>query len=273
MKIVITGDFLRPGQEGNIAFFWAAISRNVRAHFEVEPELVTGRPLTWDQWRHARLESPNLYRQAWEGADLIIGFELPPALRVRAAQPWINIRRHPLRFDARQVPFSFTTSFTTSFMGTAEMEAAPLQLQIPRLTPIQGVAAADDIAIMLQVSSDAALLEGTELLKPGQLWLEFSDVVRHNRVWLVPHPQEPHNEWRQMLACSLAPLVAVWPGTAYEAMATMKRMVTVSSSTGFEAPYFGCTPIFLRPPAPPSAPYDLRDAKLWAELARKFSSK
>lgn len=265
-RILITGDVLRPGQEGNIAFLWAALHDRVTETFGVVPELVTGRPLGWHEWCQARIHGTHLYRQAWGYADLVIGFELPPAARGAVIHS-INLRRHPLRFDARHVPFSVTTSWDM------ELTSPPLALRVPVVSAVQDVAAADDCAIMLQVASDAALLDGTKLLEPHELAEEMIRACApHDRVWLVPHPQEPDTPWRNVLqrvlpAAKVGRQVAVWPGTAYEAMATMRHMVTVSSSTGFEAPFFGCKPTFLRLPPPPSAPYDLRDRKLWIELA------
>lgn len=263
-RIVITGDILRPGQDGNICFLWAALAGLVSATFGTRAELVRGRPLAWDEWLLAQRDGAESYGAAWEGADLVIGFELPPAAK-EAAPAWIDIRRHPFRFDQTDVAFSFNTSF-----GGRVFSAQPMRFELPRVKASLGLS--EDIAIMLQVASDASLIKagGVTLYQPADLTEDFAKVCHEQAVWIVPHPQEPHGAWREALLRAI-PRAKVWAGTAYEAMTSMKRMVTISSSTGFEAAWFGCAATFLKQPEAPSHPYELRSPALWRELAEEFN--
>ncbi len=265
-RIIITGDVLRPGQEGNIAFLWAALRDRVQGIFCQDVELVMARPLAWNDWRFAQMHSTERYGAAFGAADLVIGFELPAAAR-RAAKAWIDIRRHPLRFDSRQVAFSFRTSFPSVLRG-GEFQTQPLKLSVPRVKITGGCGR--DLAIMLQMESDASLLHGIELLRANDHAPRFARLAGDNAgVWIVPHPNEPVNSWVSAVQAAI-PRAKLWPGTAYEAMSSMPWMHTVSSSTGFEASHFGCSPIFLHQPEAPSAPFDLVDVNLWRELAGKF---
>jgi hypothetical protein len=102
---------------------------------------------------------------------------------------------------------------------------------------------------MCQVHSDAALIYKDRLVNP--LSFEIEKIS-----WIVPHPLEPDGPFVEQLV-NLFPKAYVTNEPAYSLMPKVEKVVTISSSTGYEAPLFGCKVKFLMKPRIFSSPKDL----------------
>ena len=257
MKIALTVDPLRPGQDQNLPWFAAIVAPllggDVRA---VAPQAAD-----WHDWLVARFSDRLGYADAIGECDLIVGFELPPAVR-EGATPWIDVRRHPKCYDPARVGFSIRASFATEEALALAEAPAP---RLPFIAPVEGVRL--DTVFALQVRGDAQML-----VPPGRL-VVADDVIpalkalaEESVLWLAPHPQDPATDWIGAIQDAI-PGAEVWRRGTYAAMASMRRLVTWTSSCGFEAPDFGCNATFLGKPFPFSHGfYPLDCAENWRAL-------
>lgn len=247
MRIAVTGSLFRPGQEGNISWLYAAIKRYLPGAV-----VVRSNPLPWQEWLQHRTRGGENYQRIFGCFDLVVGFELPPALK-QVCPRWVEVRRHPYRWS--DPVWCVRASFPLA------TQAVPLPL--PTAAPVKW--GPGDTCFTTQVVSDVSMLHSDEsrLLTPEELMPEMMDVLKeYEVVWVVPHPLDPHGPW----VTSLLPLpnTKLWMGTAYEAMAASRTMHTISSSTGYEAPFFDCIPYFFRKPADGyGEPVDISDPLLW----------
>lgn len=258
MRIAVSGEFLRPGQVGNIRWLHTLLSAVLP---QQQLHMVLGvqySPWTYDAWARGRIDAVDNYREGLGGFDLVIGFELEWAAR-RACKEWVNIHRHPFRWSNALTTWSVQASFP--------FEEVPLEITPPLLTrPKRGV---EEVCFTAQVSSDASMLErdGPLPITPQRSIAGIWDLVKHyKRLHVVPHPCEQSGPW--VAALLGLPNAVPWEGTAYEAMEEMQNMYTVTSSTGFEAPFFRCEPHFIYPPPTFSQPMDITDRALWANILR-----
>jgi hypothetical protein len=252
LRVAISGEFLRPGQEGNIAWFYTVLK-----NYLPFPFLVQGRPLSFEEWIFARLDDKELYRDAFRDYDLVIGFEMHEAAR-DAAKKWVNIKRHPYRWSMPL--WSLQASFPVDVLYVIPPN--------PGLVPKRGP---EESCFMTQVSSDATLLKDYGIVYPDALLPEIILKTKdYETLWIVPHPMEQTGIWVSGLLVAL-PNARVWRGTAYEAMADLRTMYTASSSTGWEAPFFGCNPHLFLKSGPFSRPCDISNPALWQIVLRAAS--
>lgn len=242
--------FLRPGQDGNIT--WLS---TVLAATGVFPDarVVRGRPYTWDVWLRARgtPAAECVYTGAFVDYDLVVGFELSSSAKV-AARHWVDVRFHPYRWS--RVVWSVETSFSFTFPR--------VDMPRPEWVPKRGPW---ETCFTTQVSSDATLLMGHSLITADDARTTLEKVASEHKVFhVVPHPLEQEGPW---VAMALAlPNAKLWTRTAYEALAEHQSMWTINSSTGYEAPHFGCGANFLGPRHKFSHPYDVSDKAFWTAL-------
>jgi hypothetical protein len=253
MRPVITGDVNRPGQHINILALYARINDAVRCSFEITPRLELGTPLEFNDWV-AAFEAGTFPVDG----DVLIGFELPPCAKID--RNWIDIRRHPIRFADEFYSI-------TSNIDAVSRAAWGYQRTIPRPRAL-AVKSAHILILTLQVHNDASLLRGGRFLRPWDVIVplrEWANVTQ--RVEIVPHPLEPVSPWFDYLLDSLPNAVVVEPG-AYPAMARSWQMLTVSSSTGVEAPHFDCAAHFLWREPEHGPPVNIDNFDMWKAIAR-----
>lgn len=251
MRVAITGEFLRPGQEGNIAWLWEVLRR-----YFPHPEIVTEEPLQFQDWVATRLLDNGRYIRAFKPYDLVVGFELHEGA-LACAKRYVNIRRHPFRWTGLPM-WCIQTSFPVTLPQVGFL--------LPSVKPVPGY---EGVCFTTQVGSDASMLHGTSFVTPGDVWPKVEEVARNTpTLWVCPHPLERDGFWVQSLL--LFPNAKLWPFSTYQALASLHHVYTISSSTGWEAPYFGCLPTFLHPGGPPTfgPPRDIGDPNLWQEIRR-----
>lgn len=256
MRIVIAGDVQRPGQEINILRLFARLARVFLDLTGELPDVVTGPPLEWPRW----LQGYEAGAFPALGGDdtLVVGFELPPCAK-RHLPAWVDVRLHPIRFAGELYGIRSNLPHVDAVVA-----AHQVAVEGPGPSPVDATRYTEAV-FCLQVHSDASLISGGRLVG----WADVREqalrwAAPFERIHLIRHPLEPRSPW---IAPMLAELRAVLcPLSAYEAMARHSHMATASSSTGVEAPHFGCEPTFLlrRPDAPP--PVHLDDRELWREI-------
>lgn len=262
MRCVITGDVLRPGQDQNILRLYAYVAPFVADAFGEWPELRIGEPIDHQEWIRTYESGP--YPVTTD--DLVIGFELPPCAK-RSLPRWVDVRVHPLRFLGVRGHAGWDLFGIRSNIAGIEEAAARVAVNVPRPN-FKAVRALRDAAVFTcQVHNDASMIRDGRLLTPADVWPQLIRwASRFGRVVVCPHPAEPEGPWPTILLRDL-PHAQRAEVSTYQALASVEEMCTVSSSTGIEAPYFGCRPTFLyRPPdAPP--PIRLATPELWREIA------
>lgn len=260
MRIVLTGDTFRPGQQRNIAHLARTVGPALDPRIPFEVHL--GHPLEFDAWVEGyftnRMHMPE---------RLVIGFELPPGFRF-SLEHWIDIRVHPLRFLPKR---RWSVEASDSMRGAIDRAVGQhcVWVERPAVKPIE--VGESTACLTLQVQHDAALIGKDGLLQPADVMPELRAFAeRFDRLLVVPHPEQPHNDWRDAVLEQI-PNAEPTLFPAYTVMSSVREMVTVSSSTGFEAPWMGprpgCRPTVLRPPWwQPSAPIDITSRAFWAAV-------
>ena len=246
---MISGDIYRRGQDHNINQLAAVVAPYLE---QWEPRVVLPRPLPWLAWLDRFDAGPYEF-----GADVLIGFELPPAARRHPA--WIDVRLHPLRFAGR------FWSVRSNIPGVNEAVAAHgVEIEPPAAeAKVEGLS-----CFTCQVSWDASLVRGGRFIRPEDVIQRIRAVAANSREFLiVPHPVEPDSVWADAIL-ALIPKAKLSPEPAYPTMAKSSRLVTVTSSTGFEAPYFGCEAEFLSEPPEFSCPVRTDSRELWASIVK-----
>jgi hypothetical protein len=250
VKIAISGEFLRPGQDGNISWLYSTLWRMLVAKGH-STHFISGRPKSFFEWVALRNEGASEYCDAFGSFDLLIGFELSQAAK-KACTKWINIRRHPIRWGYPL--WSVESSYPVN-KGIPRAKIPPLPFRSQRT-------GWNWSCFTTQVSSDAALLGREGIIEPGHLLERIKEYTKCFEVLhVVPHPLEKEGPW--VSALMSLPNARLWTEGAYRALAVHNTCFTVSSSTGYEAPFFGCLPTFLLPPENFGEPRDISNPNLW----------
>jgi len=251
--IVISGDIYRRGQDHNINQLAAFVTPYLERW---KPRVVPTRPLPWLTWLERFDVGPYEFN-----ADILIGFELPPGAKRHPA--WIDVRIHPLRFAGR------FWSVRSNIPGVSDAVAA----HEVRLEPREAAPKVDGLACFTcQVSWDATLVRGGKFIRPEDVIERIRAVAAGSSEFLVvPHPVEIENVWANAILTHV-PKAKLSPSLAYPTMARSQRLLTVTSSTGFEAPYFGCDAEFLSQPPEVSCPVRIDSRELWASIAESLEA-
>lgn len=260
-RVLITGDIFRPNQWANLFWFWTAIHWHVQEAFKVVPEFKTmAKDTSFDEWLRLR-DEPDVYLKEYDNPDLLIAFELPPAIK-RTKIPWIDIRLHPYRWDPKAILWSVQTSEDFDKRDLPTVFVRPPD-------PIPNSERSDDVCFTLQMPHDAQLFRENTEYSPLDFVPTIKEIIGERRLQICPHPQATDSDWALQLLAAI-PNSAIWWKGAYNAMATMRDMITLSSSTGFEAEHFGCKAHFLLSVDDPGPPRDIADVNLWLALAKGF---
>jgi hypothetical protein len=236
MKILVTGDIYRAGQTTNIERLASMLS--------VQAETMTGTGLPFMDWLDRQQWGPYPFR----GYDLVVGFELPVWVRDQA-YPWIDVRRHPLRFDSRDL---WSVMSNRDAIGVV-VEAHGVTVE-PRSLPREP--ATGEAAFMCQTVCDVAMLDGTRVIRPDDVLPAVIEFARRFRVLhVVPHPAEKSTVWPDAVRRAVPNAALAWAG-AYDVMHWTDEILTISSSTGVEAPYFGARTNWIKGPMPHSQPVE-----------------
>ena len=123
-----------------------------------------------------------------------------------------------------------------------------------------------------QVSWDATLVRGGRFIRPEDVIERIRAVAAaHDDFLVVPHPVEVENVWANAILRHV-PKAKLSPEPAYPTMARSRKVLTVTSSTGFEAPYFGCEAEFLSQPPEVSCPVRIDNRELWTSIAESLDA-
>jgi hypothetical protein len=247
-KVTITGDVNRPGQHQNIRGLYRRLFP-VLYDVGVLSQVRHGSPLSHDEWMrgYETGEFPEI-------AGIVIGFELPPCAKRRFSR-WIDVRRHPIRFTGEYY------SITSNAEGVAEVVARSA-VEVGRPTVDESLR--DNSGVLcLQVPSDASLILGTRFAQ----WSDIRDRVLEwardlDYVSIAPHPLARVTTWLEEALLDI-PHSGESRFDTYTMLARCRKMATACSSTGVEAPYFGCEPTFLLYEPVYSPPVLLNDHALW----------
>lgn len=251
--MVISGDIYRRGQDHNINQLAAFVAPYLE---QWKPRVMLTRPLPWLAWLERFDAGPYEIN-----ADILIGFELPPAAKRHPA--WIDVRLHPLRFAGR------FWSVRSNIPGVSDAVAAhEIKLEPPEAkNKIEGRG-----CFTCQVSWDASLVRGGKFIRPEDVIERIRAVAANYSDFLViPHPVETENVWAKAIL-KYVPKSKLSPMLAYPTMARSHKLLTVTSSTGFEAPYFGCEAEFLSEPPEVSCPVRIDNRELWASIAESLDA-
>lgn len=193
--------------------------------------------------------------------SLVIGFEIPPALRRRLTQQgqgYVSLHNHPLRF-LKDLAFGAHTNvpeIRTSLEEIAcdpreiERQAARFSARFARLDPVQARLPEGCPLLFGQTDHDASLIVEGRFAQ----WRDFADELAeelhdHAEVALVRHPQA---RWRaeviELLRTTLGKTVIGISGNSYPLIMSGspdRKVLTLSSSIGAEASVFGYQPRFL----------------------------
>lgn len=245
---MVSGDIYRRGQDHNINQLAEVV---VPCLERWKPRVMLTRPLPWLAWLERFDAGPYEF-----DADILIGFELPPAAKRHPA--WIEVRLHPLRFAGR------FWSVCSNIPGVSDVVAAhEVKVEPPGAEPkVEGLA-----CFTCQVSWDSALVRGGRFIHPEDVIERVRAVAAaHDEFLVVPHPVEVENVWANAILRHV-PKSKLSPELAYPTMARASKLLTVTSSTGFEAPYFGCEAEFLSQPPEVSGPVRIDNRELWASIS------
>lgn len=217
-----------------------------------------------DGWAqlYGRALFPAAFRAEFTGllgdAEVVVGFELPPYVKHLLAQdgrPYLDFNIHPVRFH-EDIFFAVQSS---SQEADRWLEANAMDED--ELFLVAGVTRATARRL-----SNVKIEPGTELLllqtqhdrtqiRDGR-FVGILDVLSAaqdagfltNRVAVRPHPYEPTNRHVRgafaALACRTAPQASIYELLAHESVA---RVLSLNSSAGLEARYFGRENVFLLP--------------------------
>lgn len=199
-----------------------------------------------------------------EGADLIVGFELPDSLK-RTHRGCVDLRRHPVRF------LGDLWSVADHLGPLGQEELGPLAVAIPEQPRAAEYASMG--AFACQVSHDSALMRRGTMIRPADV-LEglraFTE--RFEGTYVAPHPLEPRGPWVDAALSLPRALLSPWP--TYNLLARVRNVCTVTSSVGVEAAYFGCETTWLARPIDHGAPIArLDDPALWSLLLARAARK
>lgn len=255
MRILVTGDVYRHGQQLNIQRLYDQVAHHLAPLGSVECGNEEAMP--WLDWLGG-YEDRSI---PTDGSDLVVAFELPSTWMMTV--PWIDVRMHPLRFDGVR------WSVRSNVPGVAEVVRG--MARFPAKRPSAAEKTVADCCFTCQVPFDASLIYNGRMIQPGDVMpaiMEFAAPLE--RLLVVPHPADPFDVWGRAILEAVPNAVRA-EGTAYDTMARCGRMLTVSSSTGFEAPYFDCIPRFLAEPPAVSDPVDVESAELWAGIVEALA--
>lgn len=240
MRIALTVDPFRPGQDRNLEWFAPAMFEVLRGN---SVRIVQHAPMAWSDWAWARFYNPEAYAAQIGEADLVVGFEMPPAIRDHLNTNWIDIRRHPKCYDATRIGWSIRTNFAT------ERDLDLAEARAPRLPHIGKIAGCErDVVFAMQVEGDAQMMTDGRLVTVADFLPALQQAAeKAGLLWLAPHPMGRNQACIDDILSAI-PNAEEWKHGTYTAMASMPQLITWTSSTGFEAPDFGCQPTFLGKP-------------------------
>lgn len=193
--------------------------------------------------------------------DLVIGFEIPPVMRRMLAGrglDYISFHNHPLRF-LKDLTFGAHTNapkLRSSLEAIAcepleiERQAARFSARFARLDPIQARLPVDCPLLFGQTNDDASLIFNGRLAHWRDFAQELNGELRnHSEIALVRHP---HAQWQletiEFFRSTLGKTVIAIAGNSYQLIMSghpHSKVLTLSSSIGAEASFFGYKPRFL----------------------------
>lgn len=223
------------------------------------------------EWVNAYEELPQ-WLQAYvqdhvKGADLVIGYELPEALRrflESKSITYIDFRISPIRFCTDLI-ISFHSN-NPQIMALAEAHSIPQQevqheanlrrasfLHRYRYAP-QPFETAPDLLYIGQTPFDTSIVRNANYARLPEFMTELQRLPQDAHILYKKHPDAPQEFSETEVNCfkALGFSVSVEHRNTYDllCMAEVFDVLTLSSSVAFEAPFFGRQAITLLP-APP----------------------
>jgi len=229
--ILITGDILRPDptgkphQRGNIIRLSDWLSK-----YDQEL-LVPFYPTEMNEW--VRTDEPNYpLHQNYEiihDYKLVVGWEMPRNLITYLEsinKPYIDLNDHPLRFNG---------------MKAGIHTNIPIPLDLIYKAPAYPVAATGYKTLIIgQTAEDRSLIRNCSFAK----LTDFKNKLELLKdAFYKPHPLAPNYQVNEMHKLGFD----VVTDKTYDLLASgqYKKVITISSSVGYEAPYFGVESEFL----------------------------
>lgn len=220
-------------------------------------ELWRPEPQPW--MAYAAAETPG---EPPEGTDLVVGFDLSPGFLNDTGYRWTDIRRHPIHFDGRTL-WSLVDSW---YDDVVDKIAAACAVEVAEPEPGRLGECGSAGLFAAQISFDQALMRGGRLLRPDDVMDGLRAFAhRFEVLYVAPHPGELSGPWVE--AALSIPNAILSPWSTYDALRRVRDVAVVTSSVGFEAPYFGVRTTWLAAPPRISAPIErLDEVELWSAV-------
>lgn len=190
---------------------------------------------------------------------LVVGFELPPYLHrvlTELGIPFVDLWVHPIRF-LDDLLFACRASDPTADAAVAQHalpeEIVWLTAGLRRATAATAPAALIDPGATLvlgQALMDKSQIGGGRFADGGEFDPAVRELAAGHEPWLVkPHPYAPDHPFLARVR-ALVPRCRVVTDNVYYLLAqdAVARVLTLNSSSGIEAQYFGKEAVFLMPP-------------------------
>lgn len=285
-RILIAGDPLRPDDMGgphsqitNTRWFYAHMKTPIAEATGMVPEVLVngagfdfakmwrcaGQKPSASNWAAIYKNAPEALREYWLAvfdSALVVGFEMPPGMREAldiAGIPWIDTMIHPVRF--------MDDIFLCFRASHPDAEAAISEAAMPERWAWRAAGAVSAFAVRkrwtgerrpfsvfaAQVGVDRSLIEDGRLLDNAALLPRIRETLgRPERLLFKDHPYERQTA----LASALEKQAREFRRTdrnLYGLLAdpAIEELVSVSSSAGTEAKYFGVSARYVLGPSTP----------------------
>lgn len=217
--------------------------------------------------------------------SLVLGFELSPGFRAILQSrgiAYVDFEVHPIRFmpdlmfcvNSNLEPL-MTRLETLCIADECIRLQASLMRARQRKTGVWNGAPA--LLFTAQVARDRSMIQDSRMVSLADYADEFlAEASRHQLVVAKPHPLQPFDPpTREVLA--QVPDLRLYEGNLYDLLASGRvgKLITLSSSSGFEAPYFRIESHRMMHQGsitPPAFGIDLFAASTWAWLLGADSS-
>ncbi|GAA4252831.1 hypothetical protein GCM10022293_29040 [Azospirillum formosense] len=167
--------------------------------------------------------------------------------------PFIDVRVHPVRFLGDLV-LSFHSNVPSirrrieKFRLSRDFIAAEVNYTRGRFANLDTDVEEEAIVFFSQMSFDATTIHNGSFVTVGQHRETLRTLVGDRPTWIKPHPNEPDSritrEWMEVF-----PTSRVTHSNTYHLLARSRSLhiITISSSTGCEAEFFGHKATYLSP--------------------------